>query len=374
MVRYLSAALAVALLASVGALAADDAKKTDKVFAKTENGTPKIQSIDAIAFGPNGALLVGDSKGGQVVAIDTKDVKSTPWKAKPIDNFVEKLADKLGSTAKKIELKALAVNPASGTAYVVVRNDGKPTIVTIDGAGKIGEVSLEKVDHVAIPLPKSTTQVTDIAYTKDRILVGGASNEKFKAKVYSIPTPLDPANKAIGFSTETYHVAHGKWETHAPMWTIIPYEAKGKKYVVGAFQCTPLVRYSLDDVKEDAKVKGESVIELGNGNKPVAMFTYTKGDKSYLLVNNVRGFGKQFGNSKYWVARVDMSVFDETEKLNEKAQWRVEKGTTKPITDKVKMIDDYGGTNFMDRLDDKHALLIKEDGKGGLTLEAKELP
>ena len=36
------------------------------------------------------------------------------------------------------------------------------------------------------------------------------------------------------------------------------------------------------------KAQGESVIELGNGNMPISMFPYTKGDKSYLLVNNVR--------------------------------------------------------------------------------------
>src|SRR5262245_54500186 len=64
MLRYLSATLAVALLASVAY--ADDAKKTENVFAKTENGTPKIESITAIAFGPNGALLIGDGKGGQI--------------------------------------------------------------------------------------------------------------------------------------------------------------------------------------------------------------------------------------------------------------------------------------------------------------------
>jgi len=374
MVRFLSATLAVVLMASVGAvMAADDSKKSDKVFAKTENGTPKIESIDAIAFGPNGALFIGDSKIGQVVAIDSKDTKAKAWKAKAIEKFDEKVAEKLGTTANKIEFRGMAVNRASGTVYVIVKNAGKSIIITVDGDGKIGEVALDKIDHVVIPLPKGTTQVTDIAYAGDRILVGGLSNEKFKAKVHSIPTPLDPANKATSFSTETYHVAHGKWETHAPMTTLIPYEAKGKKYVVGAFMCTPIVRYDLDDVKQDAKVKGNSVIELGNGNMPVTMFAYKKGDKSYLLVNNVRRFGKQFGSSKYWVARVDMSLFDETEKVNEKAQWRVNRKTLEPITDKVKMIDDYAGAAFMDQLDDKQAILIKEDGKS-FTFTALELP
>jgi len=375
MVRYLWAALAVALAASYAGAA------EDKVFAKTENGTPKIQSIDAIAFGPGGALLIGDSKGAQVVAIDTKDTKSAAWKAKSIEKFAEKIADKLGSKASEIEFKGLAVNPASGKAYVLVRDGDKSVIVTVDGDGKIGEVTFDKVDHVVVPLPKAdkgTIQVTDLAWAKERILVGGLTNEQFKAKVYSIPTPLDPANKATGFSTETYHVAHGKWETHAPMTTLIPYESKGKKYVVGAFACTPLVRYPLDDVKRDAKVKGSSVIELGHGNRPQGMFTYSKGGKSYLLIANRRHerFAKQspIGPSQYWVAKVDMAVFDETEKVNKDAEWRVEKGTAKPISDKAKVIDGYAGTRYMQKLDDKQALVIKEDGKKGFTLAALELP
>jgi len=371
MVRYLTAAMVVALVA-FGAAAAD------KVFEKTENGTPSIQSIDAITFGPDGTLLIGDSKGNQVVAIATKDTKATKFSAKAIEKFDEKIADKLGTKADKLEFGGMAVNPASGTAYVVVKNGGKSVLITVDGEGKVGEYVAEKVDHVIIPLPKTTTQITDLAWTKDRILVGGLSKEQFKSKVLSIPTPLDSTKQATGFSTETYHVAHGKWETQAPMTTLVPLEQKGKQYVVGAFACTPIVRYPLEDVKEGAKVKGTSVIELGHGNRPQGMFAYTKGGKSYLLVNNRRHdrFHTQtpVGPSPYWVAKVDMSVFDETTKVNEKAEWRVEKGTAKQKDSRASVIEAYHGTRYMDRLDDKHAVVIKEDGKGGFTFAAQELP
>jgi len=388
MVRFLSATLAVALMASLGAvMAADDSKKSDSIFAKTENGSPNIQSIDAIAFGPNGALLIGDSKGAQLVAIDTKDTTARPWKAEAIANFNEKVAARLGTKAKDVEISSLTVNRASGKAYLVVRklDEKKSVLLTVDGDGKIGEVELDKVDYVAVPLPKAdkvaVKRITDVAYAKDRILVGAASTEEFSSKVYSIPTPLDPAKKASGFSTETYHVAHGRWETKAPMQTLIPMEQNGKKYVVGAFQCTPIVRYPLDEVKKGAQVKGTSYIELGHGNMPRSMFAYSKGDKSYLLVNNHRmermHKATPVGPSPYWVARVDMSVFDETEKVNKNATWRVEKGSAKPIAESeklAKVIEDYHGTMFMTKLNDKQALVIKDDKKTGLTLTALDLP
>jgi hypothetical protein len=378
MLRYLSAALAVALATSFGVAAAED------VFKKTENGTPKIESISAIAFGPNGALLIGDSKGGQIVAIDTKDTKAKAWKAAAIEKVDEKIAAKLGTKASNIEIVSMAVNRASGTAYLVVRkqDEKKSLIVTVDGDGKIGELSLEKVDYVAVPLPKGdkvAVTITDVAVAKDRILVGALAKEEFASKVYSIPAPLDSAKKGTGFSTETYHVAHGKWETRAPMTTLIPMEQNGKKYVVGAFACTPVVRYPLDDVKQDAKVKGTSAIELGHGNRPRHMFAYTKGDKGYLLIANHRmdrmHKSTPVGPSPYWVAKVDMAVFDETEKVNEKAPWRVQKGTAKPLDQKLATVAEaYHGTIHLDKLSDKQALVIKEDKKTGLTLTALDLP
>jgi len=385
MIRSLSAVLA--LLAASSFLAA-----AESVFKKTESGTPKIQSIDAIAFGPGGVLLIGDSKGAQVVAIDTKDTTSKPWKAGAIEKLNEKIAAKLGTKGGDIEIVSLVVNPASGTAYVVVRkqDEKKSVIVTVDGDGKIGEVSLEKVDYVAVPLPvpekpaskgKDLLRIHDLAWAKDRILVGALSNEEFASKVYSIAAPLDATKKAEGFSTETFHVAHNKWETHAPLTTIVPLEQKGKKYVVGAFACTPIVRYPVEDIKEGAKVKGSSVIELGNGNRPRSMFTYTKDDKAYLLVNNHRmeRFHKSapVGPSPYWVAKVDMSLFEETDKVNKSAPWRVQKGTAKPIAENeklAKVIEEYHGTLHMAKLSDKQALVIKDDKKTGLTLAALDLP
>jgi len=241
MVRYLLAVVALAL-------AFGTATAADGVFTKTESGTPKIQGIDAIAFGPDGALLIGDSKGAQVVAIDTKDTKASKSTPKAIEKFNEKVADKLGTKAEKIEFAGLAVNPTSGTTYVIVKSAGKSVLITVDAEGKIGEFTLDKVNHVTVPLPRNTTQITDVAFAKDRILVGGMGKEEFPVKVFSIRTPLDSSKQATGFSTETFHVAHNRWETTAPMVNVIPLEHKGKQYVVGAFQCTPIVRYPLDEV------------------------------------------------------------------------------------------------------------------------------
>ena len=176
------------------------------------------------------------------------------------------------------------------------------------------------------------------------------------------------------FSTETFHVAHNQWETKAPIRTMMPYEENGKRYLVGTFTCTPIVKYNLDDMKPAAKVKGISVVELGTGNTPRSMFTYEKDGKRYILVNAARNNKKPaFGPSGYWVARVDHDLLKETSNINEKALWRIKQGTFTPATDKVMVAPEYFGVHQMAKLDAKNAVVVRED-KGAFALRVLALP
>ncbi|MFM8271531.1 MAG: hypothetical protein ACKODX_04270 [Gemmata sp.] len=371
----------VTTLALVALVALASTGSGAEVVKNAAAGAPKIKSIDAIKFAPDGVLLVGDGPGAQLVAIETGDTKAKPWKADAKTAKIdEKLAARLGAPAKGIEIRGMAVNPVSHTAYFVVRklDDKKTLILTVDGGGEVGEFAMESVRHVVIPLPKGdtapVTRVTDLAWMGDRVLVGAVASEEFASKVCSIPAPLDPTAGARAFSTETYHVSHRKWETRAPMTSLVPFEAEGKKYVVGAFACTPVVRYPLDDVKAGAKVKGESVIELGSGNQPRTMIAYEKGGKSYVLMNTFRFHhkNKPFGWSPYVTFRMESGLFGESDKLNEKALLRLT--GDKPATDRIKMVEEFEGTVHLDKLDKERALVVKEEKEGGLTLAVLPLP
>ena len=133
------------------------------------------------------------------------------------------------------------------------------------------------------------------------------------------------------------------------------------------------MKYPLDEIKPGAKVKGISMVELGQGNQPQDMFIYEKDGRSYVLVNTVRRFGKPFGPSQYWTARVDLDLLRQNDKVNEQATRRVD-AQTQPITDRIKMVDSYHGVVHMDRLDKDHALVLREDGNKGFKLEPLLLP
>lgn len=361
--RY-SIALGVALSLLAGSVSAQG----QTVFKSSATGNPQIKSIDAIAFGPNGLLLLGDSKGTQVVAVDTGDTSPQAWKVSEIGQIADKLAGRIGTTATGIEIVKIAVNPASGKAYVVIRklDDKSSLVLTVDGSGKINEFSLEKVKYARVSLPVGdkapVAKITDVCWADDRVLVCGQVDKgTFSSKIFSIPAPLENESKGVIYSTETYHVAHVRWETNAPIKTIIPYTEDGKRYVVGAFTCTPIVKYAIDDLKPGDKVQGKSVIELGNGNHPLDMFTYEKGGKQYILMNTQRAFGKQFGPSKYWTVRVEHNILQENAKINEKALRRLD-SKNQPATDRAQMIDTFAGVMHMDRLDRERALVVRENG------------
>jgi hypothetical protein len=340
-----------------------------------DQGNPKIKTIETIAFGPNGLLLIGG--GSQVVTVETGDTTPSTWATTEIPNIDRALAGKLGLDAKDIEVRKLAVNPASHKAYVALQ--ALPTkaniILTIDGAGNIAEFGLDNVKYssYSLAVPKGAiTKVTDIAWAGGKIVAATQATDKFASRVFTI-NPAAKDGSPMQISTKTFHTGHNRWETQAPLRVLMPYLDSGKTNVVGSFTCTPIVRYDLEDAKNDDQIVGSSVVELGQGNTPRNMFSYERDGKRYLLIAVGRNNKKPaFGfPSAYWVARVDADLLKETNNINERAPWRV--GGANKAGDRVEVAREYFGTQQMDRLDETRALAIME-GKGGFTLRALPLP
>ena len=371
MIRTIAAALCLAVAAPAWA--------DSEVVASTVKGDPGIRSIDVLGFAPGGVLLVGDGRAAQVVAIMTGDVKPAAPLAARIEGFDAKIAGRLGVGAKDVEIIDLAVNPASGRAYVAVRRqtDKLPVILTVDGGGRIEELPLKDVEHARIPLPQGeqapVSKVTDVAWAGNRLLAAARANEAFASKIFAADGPIRHGAEGALVSAETYHVAHGKWETKAPMSVLMPFEEAGTAYVVGAFTCTPVVKYPVDAIRPGAKVKGISMIELGSGNRPIDMVTYVKDGKRHVLMNTFRVHHakKPFGPSPYWAARFDADLLAGRDKVNENAVRRLEGDA--PATDRIDLVEAYHGVTQLDLLDERRALVVRATA-AGLDLEPLPLP
>jgi hypothetical protein len=280
-----------------------------------QTGKAQLKSAGPLAFGPDGVLFVGDSAGAAIVALDVND--RTPAKSADgleIKGINEKIAAMLGTAPDQIVINDVAVNPISKNVYLSVTRgkgpDATPVILKADTAGKISEVSLDNIKHAVVSVPdppmvaadnprsasRRMETITAIAYVKGNVIVAGLSNEEFSSALRSIPYPFEQVSKGAGI--EIWHGSHGQFETNAPVRTFVPYEINNQSNILAAYTCTPLVKIPVSELKAGAKVKGTTIAELGNRNRPLDMIVYEKGGKHFILMaNSSRGVMKLPGDN-----------------------------------------------------------------------------
>lgn len=342
-------------------------------------GGLSLKSISSLSFAKDGVLLVADPSSQSVIAIDTKDTGPLTLPPKVAD-VTGTIAPGLGTTAENLLVRDMAVNPASGKVYLAVqrRPDNATLILTVNGSGKIEPFMTDTVAWASVTLPGGTaskvTNITDVAFDGDKIYATGTCNEEFASRIFIVPLPLKHGSTANVVSAETFHVAHGKWETKAPIQGFIPYHAAdGAKYIVGAFACTPVAKFRVDDISNGAQVKGVSMVELGSGNRPLDLLDYTdKAGKRWLVVHTNRFHPNLFGPSKFWGVRINAALLDAPlEKANEKAVRRDVKAKADPQG--IEIVDALFGAEQLDKLDNGRAVVLRGDS-GKLSMEVISLP
>src|SRR5579872_2988630 len=116
-ITFVSLAVALCLTAAL-ALTVAAARKASPV-ADLPSGKVQLMSAGALAFGPDGVLFVGDSVGGQVIAIDTQDRKAPSSAVKiNVEGIDQKIAALVGVSSDQVMLNDLKVNPISKNIYL----------------------------------------------------------------------------------------------------------------------------------------------------------------------------------------------------------------------------------------------------------------
>jgi hypothetical protein len=340
----------------------------------------KLESAGPLAFGPTGILFVGDPKSATLYAIDSKDAIGTvastasSWSTTDIEDLRVNIASAAGPNinAESVEVVDLAVDPESGNAIVSAMANATPVLCSVSQSGEVKVISLDKVLASKITLPdppadkvtgegrrasnKRMESITDLAFAEGRVLASGLSGSDNASTVLAFDFPF--RETSVGTDLQIYHGAHGRVEDTAAVRSFVPMMIDGKPSVLAGFTCTPLVQFSLEDLRSGAKAKGKTVAELGNWNKPLDMISYEKNGHPYVLVaNTARGLMK-----------VDVANVATQEPITD----RVPDGGTKGLP--FEKIESLPGVTQLAKIDDSHALIVSELPSKQLRLTAIELP
>jgi hypothetical protein len=266
----------------------------------------QLQSAGVMHFGPDGVLFVADSRGGAVYALDiadaTRDTSSTGITLKGVD---EQIAAALGTTRDQIQIRDMVAHPVSQAVYFSVARgkgtDAVPVIVRVAKSDRrITIVPLDNVRHSRIelkdtPAPDAKTPwgeskrqlaITHLALDGGELYIAGLSNEEFSSSLRRVAYPV--RENAVTNTVEIYHTSHDRWETASPIESILPITLRGKRSLVAAYTCSPIVVFDRQDLLAQHHVRGKTVAELGGGNRPFDMIRYTspKTGKEYILIAN----------------------------------------------------------------------------------------
>jgi hypothetical protein len=347
-------------------------------------GKASFSSIGPLTFAPDGTLFAGDTVGAAILALDLKKASGTKGTGDVAD-LDQIIAAMLGTDRTQVLITDIAVHPITRNTYVsVMRGEGdtaQAALLRVDGAGKVGLVNTAalKFSQVAIgDAPRKAAfaspfsmdyvkvgpeyvhqnprvrTITDMAYVGGQLIVAGLSNEEFNTTLRAIPYPFKAA--AGTTNVEIYHANHAQLETRSPIYTFVPYTIGGEPSLIAGYLCTPIVTLPIASLKPGAHVRGKTIGEFGNGNRPLDMVVYSKGGKDFVLMaNNRRG-----------VMKIPTEPFAGAATITTPIK------TTGGVP--FETIASLTGVEQLDGLDATRALVLARSASKGLDLRAIALP
>lgn len=266
-------------------------------------GKAELKSAGALGFGPEGILFVADPKGAAIFAIDVKDTQTdTASVAFELKNIDRAIGSFLGIAASDVVINDMIVHPLSQNIYLSVSRgrsaDAAAVLLKIDRKKELSEIKTDnilfsKADLNNVPgpdektswgAPKRAMAITDLQYFDGDLYVAGLSNEEFASRLRSIKFPFK--NAQVSTSVEIFHTSHNRYETHAPIETMLPLTLNNQASILAGYGCAPLAKFSVADLKSQKHVKGATLAELGGGSRPLDMILYKKNGEEYVLIAN----------------------------------------------------------------------------------------
>ena len=267
------------------------------------------QSTTVLEFADANTLFVADSDGGQIFAYQLPDeAEMSTSRPYNIEGLGSLIAEAFNVNSFDLSYHDVAVHPVTKEAYVSLTvqtaNDGpSPAIVRINQDGKVEKLDLSALPNTTMALENtaddsvtfwrdiaaSTFTMTDLDFVDGTLFVAGLSTGEFASTLRKIPFPFQDTIKTS--SIEIFHTVHNQTETRAPIRAMTIIDLDGVQTVVAAYTCTPLVTIAAAELEDNAHVTGKTVAELGFGNTPLDVISFSTMNQQgqpedYVLVIN----------------------------------------------------------------------------------------
>lgn len=262
-----------------------------------------IKSVSRLAIGPGNVLFLADWKDAKVHALTLPDAPAKPaGTAFNILDLEPLLSAQVGGA--QVTVEDMVARPGTAEVYISVRYGRAKTPalirVTSDGRARRLDLTRAKTTSVALRdapstsdvfwrnLPERSFTVTDMKWRNGELFIAGLSNQDFSSSLRRVKYPFDA--KQTMASIEIYHTGHNLVETRAPIRAMSFVTLAGRPYLIAAYTCTPIVTIPLEDLQDGAHVRGKTIAELGYGNTPADLITYSKTEdgqsRDYLMLLN----------------------------------------------------------------------------------------
>ncbi|MEL6236635.1 MAG: hypothetical protein AAFR46_19740 [Pseudomonadota bacterium] len=266
------------------------------------------RSSGLLEFGPENTLFVAESTTGTIHAYTLPETGVAPENDTPFNILdVDALVAAALGTEGRIIYGDLAVHPVTRLAYMSLTAmiDGAETsaVVTVSPEGEVQQLDLAALPSTSHTLddtadagvtfwrdiPAPTLTITDLDFVNGELFVSGISTGEFASTLRRIAFPFDGSGTET--SIEMFHAAHNQNETRAPIRAMTVIDLDGAPTVLAAYTCTPLVTVPVDALEDAAHVTGSTIAELGFGNTPLDVISFSAANMSgevsqYVLVVN----------------------------------------------------------------------------------------
>jgi hypothetical protein len=265
----------------------------------------RVRSISAMAFAPDGKLVVADWRSGALHALSLPSRPAATERSFNVLDLSDRLARAFSTSADQLRVTAAAMNTTTQTVVLAVALGRKAVapvgLALVDAGGQVSRLEVDGAVTASQPLasPPSdalvwgrqsarTLLVTDLKVHGNELIVAGLANSTFDSTLRRVPYPFN--GTASTAAVEMYHAVHNQIETRAPVRAFSIIDVAGEPTLLAAYTCTPLVTVPMSALKDGAKVRGTTIAELGFGNTPLDVVPFSvqyKGQKSdWVLVAN----------------------------------------------------------------------------------------